>query len=71
MLEPSRLAPLGLTRRAHRHELRVGLAGLGQDNLLARPDAIQQLREVRLGLVHVDRRGQLGVDVRHDRLLLD
>jgi hypothetical protein len=37
-----------------RHEPRVGLAVLGDDDLLARVHALEQAREVGLGLVDVD-----------------
>ena len=48
------LAPGDLALK--RHEAGVGLASLREDELLAGPDAVQQTREVRLGLVDVDGR---------------
>src|SRR5690606_24656702 len=45
---------LGLLRLGQRHEPRVRLAGLGQHDLLAGMRPFEELRELRLRLVHVD-----------------
>ena len=53
--------PFAASRR-QRYEAGIRSTGFGQDNFLAGVGALQQAREVGLGLVYIDRRAHGGFD---------